>query len=351
MTPRVLLVGCGLIAQAKHLPALRSLRRQASLEAVCDANAAQARQVAKRFGVPRAYTSLTEALRETNPDLAILCTPPQTHRSLSVEILRAGKHLFLEKPMALNSSECLEILTASEQAGGKVCVAFSQSFTPVVCRAYDLVLSGKIGPLVGMNLFLSTPADYMTTRSDHWVHRLPGGALSETGPHVVHMAMRFLGPVQSSSIKTRKHQDLPWLFADDYRIQLECEKGLCSITLLYTANDWAARVDLLGERGHLILDLESGLLIRASRKNLAPMSVWRSGLSEGVQILGELGRQGLSYVLRRRKSGHQILLKRFLASLRNGAEPPVSPQEGLEVTRVLEQLLDQLKTTGRSEGS
>lgn len=344
-TLKTAIIGCGLIAQAKHLPALQALRRHVRLEAVCDTNQSLAESAAKKSGTARAYTALADLLGEVRPKLVLLCTPPQTHRALAVECLQAGAHLFVEKPMALTTADCQSIVDAARQGDRKVCVAFSQSFTPIICKARDWISAGRIGPLEGMSLFLSTPFDYMTAKESHWVHRLPGGFLSETGPHVIHMAMSFLGPVRKTWLFARKQQPVSWTLADDLRIHLECERGTCSVILRYTADYWAARVDLMGKKALLTADLESGLLLRHERKNLQASVVFRSEMAKGIQAAGQMARSGIEYLLKARKSGHDTLLERFILSLQRGTHPPVDPQEGLEVTRVLEELTAQLKAS------
>lgn len=339
---RVLLIGCGLIARSKHLPALAAQRRRVDLRAVCDTQENLARKAASEFGVPEVFTSVSEALGRIRPELVVLCTPPQTHRDLAVQALQAGAHLLLEKPMALTPEDCKPILAAAEQNQRRVCVAFSQSFTPIVCRAHALVESGKIGPILGMNIFLSTPEHYMTDKKDHWVHRLPGGFLSETGPHIVHMALRFLGPVRGSALIARKHTAYPWILADDLRIQLDCEKGLCSAQLLYTTRHWAARVDLMGKDGRLTLDLESGLLTLHQRPDLTAPAVFGSALSETAQTAWGTFRAAAAYLGQQRSTGHQNLLSQFLICLQDGGPLPVPMTDGLQVAETLQRLIGQL---------
>ncbi len=343
---RALLVGCGLIAEKKYLPTLKALRGELLLEGLCDTDEALARRLARTFRVPSVHRALGSALQELHPEFVVLCTPPQTHRALGIQILGAGSHLFLEKPMALTVADCEALILSSQTNQRQICVAFSQSFTPAVLEALSLIEAGALGRLQGMEVFLSTPSDYMTADKDHWVHRLPGGVLSETGPHLVHLAMRFLGPVRQTLLTARKHLSFPWSAADDFRITLACERGTCSAALLYTTNHWAARVDLIGQEGRLTLDQQSGLVVRHRRENLSPLAVLRSGLAEASQILWGSARNGGRLLMNRRQSGHSVLLKQFLRSLRDGSPLPVSPLEGLNVARTLEALLQQLGPGG-----
>jgi len=340
---RALLVGCGLIAQTKHLPAIQTMAGAITLEGVCDTDLKLSQKFAKRAFVSNAYDSLSQALEHLHPELAILCTPPQTHRALSIEALQQGADLLLEKPMALTVEDCEAIATAAEKSGRKLTVAFSQSFTPVVLEAHRQILEGRIGTLVGMHIFLSTPVDYMTSKPNHWAHRLPGGVLSETGPHVIHLAMRFLGSIHEAKVEMRKHQAYAWSLADDFRLNLSCERGTCSASLLYTTHQWAARVDFLGTEGRLALDLESGLLIHHQRSSLTPTAVWRSSFTDATQTLWGLVPLAASRLMGHRPSSHRIILEQFVRAIQQDQPPPILPREGVEVAKVLEGLAAQVK--------
>lgn len=333
---RALLVGCGLVARVKYLPALKKMCAQLEAEGVCDREESQARAMALSLGTSAVHTDFTEALEKIQPEVVILCTPPQTHRALGIQSLQAGAHVFMEKPMALNSADCRALIDAAKQADRRLCVCFSQSFTPVVLQAQRLIARGVMGKLRAMQIFLSTPTSYMTSQPDHWVHRLPGGVLSETGPHVIHLARRFLGPIQKAQLVARKQHSFPWSAADDLRLNLSCVQGNCSIVLLYLAEQWAARVDLIGDTGRLFLDLEAGVGVLHRRGRLSPLDVFKSSVSDAAQIFGQSLMRGLTHLTGNQMSGQEILLRQFIQSIRQGLSSPVDPSEGLEVTRVLE---------------
>lgn len=79
---RAAIIGSGLIAGKKHIPAFLKLRSKTELVAVCDLNLTAAKQVATRFGIPSAYGNIAEMLSTQKPELVDICEPPQTHVSL-----------------------------------------------------------------------------------------------------------------------------------------------------------------------------------------------------------------------------------------------------------------------------
>src|SRR5437016_14634984 len=106
----VAIVGCGLVAKARHIPALRRLGNKVRIAALCDQNRTLATETAKLFHVSRTYTSLTQLLDNERIDVVDLCVPPGVHASLAIEALNHGCHVLMEKPMALSVNDCDELI-------------------------------------------------------------------------------------------------------------------------------------------------------------------------------------------------------------------------------------------------
>ena len=341
---KVALIGTGFIAVEKHLPAWQKTRRMARVVALCDVDLQRAKQIAQRFGIPKVYSEFRALLEAENPDLIDICTPPATHASLALQAIERGAHVLIEKPMAVSISECDAILAAAREKNRKVCVVHSDLFYPAFIKARELVRRGIIGDFRGMRIFLSTPADYMTSRPNHWAHRLPGGVIGETGPHVVYLTLAFINPVQQVRVHAQKLlPEFPWSRFEDYRLELIGEKAVSSITLVYTTRQWGAQVEIWGSEGALKLDLESQTLVRYRRGHLTHFAVALSGLSEAAQIVECLFRTGVDVLTQRFQNTHALLIRQYLESMRNGAEPPVTAQEGREAVRVMSLIVEQLE--------
>jgi predicted dehydrogenase len=341
---RAAIIGSGLIAGKKHIPAFLKLRHKAALVAICDLNLGAARQMAAQFGIPSTYNNTVEMLNIEKPDLVDICTPPQTHARLAIEAMRHGCHVLVEKPMALTVADCDQIVQASEEYGLKVCVGHSDLFYEPFVKARRMVTNGTIGRVRGMNIFLSTPTDYMTSRPEHWAHKLPGGVIGETGPHIVYMTLAFVPRIHTVSVDALKvMNNYPWSSFEDYRINLIGDEGISSATVVYTTDEWAARVEILGDKGFLMLDLESMNLRHYRRTDLKPFPVGLSLLGESVQ----LGRAFISNTIRvatgRIRTTHEILISQFADSILSGAKPPVPAEEGREAVRVLNMVVENIE--------
>jgi predicted dehydrogenase len=342
---RAAIIGSGLIARKKHIPAFQRLRNKTELVAICDLNLAAAKQVAANFRIPSTYADVGAMLVSEKPDLVDICTPPQTHTQLAVEAMRHGCHVLIEKPMALTVADCDEIVRASEEYGVKVCVGHSDLFYEPFMKARRMVANGAIGRVRGMLIFLSTPTDYMTSQSDHWAHRLPGGVIGETGPHIVYMTLAFIPHIRAVSVDALKvMNDYPWSSFEDYRINFIGDDAISSATVVYTTDEWAAKVEILGDKGFLVLDLESMNVAQYRRTELKAIPVGFSVLRESVQLLRAFVSNAIRVATRKVRSTHEIIISQFADSILSGSATPVSAEEGREAVRVLSMVVDNIES-------
>jgi len=337
------IIGSGFIAKQKHLPAWKKVGREAQVVALSDPNVAQAEELARAYGIAGVYKDYRQMLEAEQLDVVDICSPPRTHAELAIGSLKAGAHALIEKPMAINTEECDQILAVAQENGRKICVAHSDLFYPSFLKAREIVKQGSIGDFGGMRIFLSTPVDYITSKPDHWAHRLPGGVIGETGPHVIYMALAFINPIQTVRVDARKQlNQFPWSPYEDYRLDLIGDNATCSVALTYATNRWAVQLDLWGSEGHLKFDLETQTLIVHGRSDLKPMTLGVSAVKEAGQMLsGTLG-TSLSYLTGRFENTHERLVREFVESIRSGSPTPVPPEEGREAVRVMDLLVSQL---------
>ena len=340
---RVGLIGSGFIAKQKHLPAWKKSGQKAQVVALCDPNLAQAEDLARIHGIPKVYKDYQEMLLAERLDVVDICSPPRTHADISVRALEAGAHALIEKPMAINTEECDRIIAASKKSGRKICVAHSDLFYPSLLKAREIMKRGKLGEFRGMRIFLSTPLDYITSKPDHWAHKLPGGVIGETGPHVIYMTLAFINPIKEVRVQARKQlTEFPWSPYEDYRLELNGDSASCSVALTYATNRWAVQLDLWGSEGHMKFDLETQTLVLHGRPNLKPVTLGLSAFKEASQLLLGTTETGLSYLTGNFENTHERLIREFVESIQTGAPTPVPPEEGREAVRVMDLIVSRL---------
>lgn len=174
---RVVLIGAGR-AGAVHAENIRRYT-DAEVSAVVDGDRSRAAEAARRFGA-RPFTSLSDALNGGNLDAAVIATPTQTHRDLAVAALGHGLHVFCEKPMALSTAECDDMIEAARSAGRVLQVGFVRRFQPEFAEGRARVEAGEIGDVMMVKSLTRGPGLPPAWATDL---ALSNGMLAEVNSH------------------------------------------------------------------------------------------------------------------------------------------------------------------------
>jgi predicted dehydrogenase len=171
---RVGVVGCGLIAQVMHLPYLAELEDRYEIAALCDVSAELAGELAQRYGVPRTFTRWEDLVAD---DLdAVLVLTSGSHAPIAVAAAEGGKHVFVEKPLALGVAEGRDMLAAAERTGVVLMVGTMKRYDPAYERLTTLVPTLEDLRLVRVTTLESPIAPYVA----HLGLRTASGVPEET---------------------------------------------------------------------------------------------------------------------------------------------------------------------------
>lgn len=152
---RVALVGAGNIAKWVHLPNLRKIAG-VSLHAVCSNNGPRSMSYAKRFGATYSCTDYDEILRDRDVDAVLIASRHQYHCAQALQALQAGKHVFLEKPLAITEDECRQLYRAACATDRQLTVGFNRRFAPYYMEIKNLV-ARRTGPII-VSCRMNSPA-------------------------------------------------------------------------------------------------------------------------------------------------------------------------------------------------
>jgi len=141
---RVGIIGCGKIAQVRHIPEYAKLKN-VEIRAVCDMNINRAREVADQFKIPQVYGDYRELLQMPDLDAVSICTPNMYHAAIAMEALQKGIHVLVEKPLATTLSDCQEMAIAAEQSHAFLMVGHNQRFSPVHQRVKAFLQTNELG--------------------------------------------------------------------------------------------------------------------------------------------------------------------------------------------------------------
>ncbi len=148
------IIGCGNVTEVKSGPAFNKVK-DSRLVAVMRRNASLAADYARRHNVPKFYTSASELMHDKDVTAVYIATPPGSHAEYAIEVIKAGKPVYIEKPMAVNYAECVKINKAAEKYKVPVFVAFYRRALPGFVMVKEMIEKGMIGKIlfVQMQLF------------------------------------------------------------------------------------------------------------------------------------------------------------------------------------------------------
>jgi myo-inositol 2-dehydrogenase / D-chiro-inositol 1-dehydrogenase len=137
-------IGCGWVTEHRHLPALRQIK-DAEVIALSDISVERLNKVATLFHVKDRYTRYQHLLEDESIDAVAVCGPAHSHIKMSIAALDAGKHVFIEKPLALRLDECDGLMKRAEASSKKVMVGFNLRWHRLLRKAQALVARGVLG--------------------------------------------------------------------------------------------------------------------------------------------------------------------------------------------------------------
>lgn len=194
------LVGCGRIAK-RHSELLGNQQiENAGLAAVCDVVEAKAREIGEQFGVPW-FTDMHEMAREVDIDAFVVLTESGNHARNVIDLAPYGKHMVVEKPMALTLADADQMITACDEAGVKLFVVKQNRFNVPVVKLREALEGGRFGKLVmgTVRVRWCRPQAYYDQDAWRGTWALDGGVLTNQASHHVDLLEWMMGDVVSVS--------------------------------------------------------------------------------------------------------------------------------------------------------
>lgn len=330
-----------MISRLRHVPTYQKISDKVELVSVCDLDENLAISLAKDFNIPAWYKNVDDMLEKENLDIVDICVPPKVHSKIAISAMNHGCHTFIEKPMAMTSEECRDMIEVANKNNVSICINHNNLFNPAFIRAENMVKNGIIGDVIGMRIYLSTPRDEMLDLKDHWYHSLPGGMIGETGPHVAYMTQAFIKNINGVSIVATSILKRSWAPYDEFGIELEGSNGICSVGLSYSRDTWGASIELFGIDGTISFDLNTMLVTRKSLRNMKYMTIAKYSLGTIPQIISGFSRNVIGVASKKKMVGTETNIESFVRSINDKTPAPITGEMGMETVRVMEMLINE----------
>ena len=206
MTLRVGLIGLGGIARS-HCEAIAHLDN-VKIVAVADLFEEKRQEYMERYDIPRGYASHEELLRDDEVEAVAIILGHQLHHRLTLDACAAGKHVLVEKPMAINLEQCDDMVQAAQAAGVKLMVGLSQHFYGTSVKAKEILDSGELGPMITTVAYMSKNWNFQGRRPQYRSRFHGGGMWLTNGVHIVDRVTWLMASQAvsvSAAIGTRAH--------------------------------------------------------------------------------------------------------------------------------------------------
>lgn len=249
-------VGCGRVS-GTHLAVLANDAFPGELVAVADIVEEKARSKGKEHGVPH-YRDYHEMMkRHPEIDVADILTPTGYHAEHVIDLARYGRHVVVEKPMALRVKDCRAMMAACRKGEGRLFVVKQNRLNRAVVAARDALDGGRFGRLVMGTTRVRWRRNQEYYEADNWhgTWRMDGGVMSQQASHHLDLLQWFMGPVENVQCRTATRL-LDIEVEDTATAILSFESGALGMfeaTVAARPEDLEGSLSILGERGSVVI--------------------------------------------------------------------------------------------------
>jgi len=277
-TVRVGVIGLGQIALKAHLPGYAQLPG-CQITAIHSLREAHAKEVARQYGIPHIYKDVDRLLESQEVDAVSICTPNFTHAGIAIKALKEGKHVLVEKPMAMNKAEALAMIQAGKRAKKVLMIHQNMRFDPAIRTAHKLLVKGVIGEIFAVKSSLTHKGPQAWSQKANWFFdrkKSGGGALMDLGPHVFDTLSFLLdddavmvGAVAADGRKVKLSAGMAPVQTDVHTsCLLKFHKGAIGmINVGWADNDYHNRFYFYGSKGVMSINLGKGEPITVEYRN------------------------------------------------------------------------------------
>jgi len=355
----IVIVGTGDVANIIHMPVWKKIK-EANVVGVYDINKERAEKVARNWKIPRAHTDFTELLENEEGAIIDICTPPSTHAALSVEAMKTGHSVILEKPMAMSWEECKKIMDEYQKMKGKVrlCIVHNFLFEPPLLDIKSIITKKQLDILNVDLRMLHTPNDYMISDRTHWVHSLPGGRFGENLIHPIYILRNLMGKLNVRDVYAPKMGSYDWVNYDELYATFDSDGRFGTVHISFNSPRWTTPLSVRVYGKELIINYDGSNLALTTQGPLLQgylpkqktswlkLKVGWDNLQSAMQIMKTTAKTAIRATSGKSVSGHEYLFSSFIRSILENKEMPYTPEEAYESTISFLEVLQRLGTNG-----
>ncbi len=344
---RVGIIGCGGMGLGVHAPAYKANSKKAQITAFCDIIEERALKGKKNYSSKaKTYTDFNDLLADENVDAVDICTPNYWHSKIAIAALKAGKHVFCEKPDAVSPEEALKMKKAAEETGKVLMVMRNNRFAAPSVYAKKMIDAGKVGEIYAgrcgwiRRRGIPGKGGWFTTKE-----LSGGGPLIDLGVHMIDLAMWLMGnpvPVAVSGCTYTKFADSETSDSIHSAFGDKVEDGTFDVEDLamgFIRFDNGACLQIEFSWASNIEQETNFVELRGTKAGLS----WRNGY---LDIFGEDKKGELTddSPILKRVNGHKKNIEHFLDVVMKGTQPLFVPEQGVNMIKILSAVYESAET-------
>ena len=349
---KVGIIGCGGIANGKHMPSIKAVN-MSDMVAFCDLIEERAVKAAKEYGVPGAkvYTDYKELLADPEIDVVHVCTPNRSHAEISIDALHAGKHVMCEKPMAKCAADARLMVKAAQETGKKLTIGYQHRHKASAQYLKSIIGRGDLG-----DMYYAEALAVRRRGTPNWgvflnEYEQGGGPLIDIGTHALDLTLWMMDNYKPKAVLGSTFKKLgnqtetgnAWGDWDPAKFTVEdCAFGFVVMengATIILESSWAlntldvreAQTTLCGTLGGA--DMADGL--RFNKVEWGKQCVQKPDLSGGGVAFFDGASSG---------DPAEVECAQWLNAVLNDKTPLVLPEQALVVTQILEAIYTSAKT-------
>ncbi|MFD7625547.1 Gfo/Idh/MocA family protein [Streptomyces sp. NPDC059851] len=336
-------VGCGRVAP-NHVDGFSALPGVAELRWACDRDLSRARALAREYGLPQVTSDVRDVLADPLVDSVSITVDHAQHHELAAAALEAGKHVLVEKPLAMTVEEGAALTALAERTGRVLSVVSQHRYDPVVRAVRDWMADGLLGQLVSGTVSLQCGRDDTYYADSYWRGTFAGeggSALVNQGYHALDVTRWLTGGLAVVGAAVGHTAPRGGMETEDtLAAVLRGPQGALVTYQVTVASSitWRTRIELVGTEGSVLFDLDHPGTLHLAEGGDALRAAAREVGAQVAPPPAGIGYYGIS---------HRRQIADFAAAIRDGHTMTADGAAGLDTLR----LLREMYRTARSEGT
>ncbi len=358
---QVAVIGCGGIANQKHLPALAAQSDKCEIAAFCDIILERAEKAAKEYGGPDAVVceDYHDVLKIADIDVVHVCTPNVAHCPITCDAFEAGKHVMCEKPMAHNTESAQKMMDAWKKSGKKFTIGYQNRFRPDTITLHKACEEGALG-----EIYFAKAEAIRRRAVPTWgvfpdKSKQGGGPLIDIGTHALDLTLWMMDnyePVSVTGSVFEKLGHLPEAVEGNLFGPWDPET--------YEVEDSAMGFVKMKNGATIFLEAAWAINMKESREAATTLC----GTKAGAEIIGGMSQEGYDLIFNKTDYGQlttetiseggsvaffegsgsgepkDLECEQWLNCIINDTDPVVKPEQAFVVTQILDAIYESART-------